>query len=64
EWWRTYNSPALNSLMQEALEDVAVLRQAQARILQAQAQARIAGASLLPELQGNLSAQRDAPFSS
>ncbi|MGO3842223.1 MAG: efflux transporter outer membrane subunit [Alcaligenes pakistanensis] len=64
EWWRAYNSPALNTLMQEALEDVAVLRQAQARILQAQAQARIAGASLLPELQGNLSAQRDAPFSS
>ncbi|WP_440150645.1 efflux transporter outer membrane subunit [Alcaligenes faecalis] len=64
EWWRAYNSPALNSLMQEALKDVAVLRQAQARILQAQAQARIAGASLLPELQGNLSAQRDAPFSS
>lgn len=64
EWWRAYNSPALNSLMQEALKDVAVLRQAQARILQAQAQARIAGASLLPELQGNLSAQRDATFSS
>lgn len=64
QWWRAYNSPALNTLMQEALDDVAVLRQAQARILQAQAQARIAGASLLPELQGNLSAQRDAPFSS
>lgn len=64
QWWRAYNSPGLNSLMQEALKDVAVLRQAQARILQAQAQARIAGASLLPELQGNVSAQRDAPFSS
>ncbi|MGO3870705.1 MAG: efflux transporter outer membrane subunit [Alcaligenes sp.] len=64
QWWRAYNSPALNTLMQEALDDVAVLRQAQARILQAQAQARIAGASLLPELQGNLSAQRDASFSS
>lgn len=64
QWWRAYNSPALNSLMQEALKDVAVLRQAQARILQAQAQARIAGASLLPELQGNVSAQTDAPFSS
>lgn len=64
QWWRAYNSPALNSLMQEAVKDVAVLRQAQARILQAQAQARIAGASLLPELQGNVSVQRDAPFSS
>lgn len=64
DWWRAYHSPALNSLMKEALGDVAVLRQAQARILQAQAQARMAGASLLPELQGNVSAQRDAPFSS
>ena len=64
QWWRAYNSPGLNALMQEALGDVAVLRQAQARVLQAQARARIAGASLLPELQGNLSAQRDAPFSS
>ncbi|MGN5537175.1 efflux transporter outer membrane subunit [Alcaligenes sp. Lyrl_28] len=64
QWWRAYNSPALNSLMQEALKDVALLRRAQARILQAQAQARITGASLLPELQGNLSAQREAPVSS
>lgn len=62
QWWQAFGSQALDALMQEAEADVAVLRQAQARILQARAQARMAGASLWPEMEGSATAQRDAPF--
>ncbi len=62
QWWQAFGSQALDALMQEAEADVAVLRQAQARVLQARAQARMAGASLWPELEGSVTAQRDAPF--
>jgi NodT family efflux transporter outer membrane factor (OMF) lipoprotein len=50
EWWRGFNSPALNDLIsqaQSANDDIAA---AIARIRQADAQVRIAGAPLLPSL--------------
>jgi outer membrane protein, multidrug efflux system len=55
DWWRTFRSPELTSLMEQASTanfDIAV---AIAQILQADAQVRIAGAPLLPTLDYNAS---------
>jgi NodT family efflux transporter outer membrane factor (OMF) lipoprotein len=57
-WWRGFRSRELTALIEEALTsnfDVAI---AVARIVQADAQARIAGASLLPALDFNASGSR------
>src|SRR5579862_500279 len=50
DWWRSFRSPELTSLMEQAIAanlDIAV---AIAQIMQADAQVRIAGAPLLPTL--------------
>jgi outer membrane protein, multidrug efflux system len=55
DWWRTFRSGELTSLMQQANVanfDIAV---AVAQILQADAQVRIAGAPLLPSIDANAS---------
>src|SRR5260370_11199665 len=55
DWWRSFRSPELTSLMEEALAahfDIAV---AIAQITQADAQVRIAGAPLLPTIDLNAS---------
>ena len=62
EWWRGFGSPELTSLVEQARAanlDIAV---AMAQIIQADAQAGIAGAPLLPSLSGSGSAatQRQA----
>jgi len=50
EWWHTFNSAELDRLMAQARQANDDLAAATARILQADAQARIAGAALLPEV--------------
>ncbi|MBI1216381.1 MAG: efflux transporter outer membrane subunit [Alphaproteobacteria bacterium] len=52
EWWRNFNSVELDALMIEALQNNNDLGAALARIKQAQASAKIAGASLLPSVDG------------
>jgi multidrug efflux system outer membrane protein len=61
DWWRGFRSKQLTDLMEEALTsnlDVAV---AVARIIQADANARIVGAALLPTIDLNASATRARP---
>jgi outer membrane protein, multidrug efflux system len=58
DWWRGFNARELTELIEEAQVanlDIAV---AVARIVQADAQTRIAGSALLPILTGNASATR------
>jgi len=50
KWWEAFDSPELNRLVTDALDDNLDIRAARARLRQARAQARKAGAGLLPEL--------------
>ncbi|NVN86210.1 MAG: efflux transporter outer membrane subunit [Rhodopseudomonas sp.] len=50
DWWRGFRSPELTALMEEAQTVNLDIAAATARIIQADAQARIAGAALLPSL--------------
>jgi outer membrane protein, multidrug efflux system len=58
EWWRGFRSAELTDLMEQALAANFDIAAAIARIVQADAQARIAGAALLPSINANASAQR------
>ena len=53
DWWRGFRSRELTDLMEEAQTVNLDIAAATARFIQADAQARIAGAALLPTLQGN-----------
>jgi outer membrane protein, multidrug efflux system len=53
DWWRGFRSRELTELMEEAQTVNLDIAAATARFVQADAQARIAGAALLPSLQGN-----------
>jgi multidrug efflux system outer membrane protein len=53
DWWRGFRSPELTQLMEEAQRVNLDIAAAVARLVQADAQARIAGAALLPSLNGN-----------
>ncbi|MFO8031013.1 MAG: efflux transporter outer membrane subunit [Desulfohalobiaceae bacterium] len=59
-WWESWESPDLNKLVQEALDENFDIRSAWARLRQAQALAERAGAELWPEasLQGSLERTR------
>ncbi len=57
-WWQTYRDPQLDTWIATAQAGNPSLAQAQARVAEAQAMARIAEAALLPQLNGNLSLQR------
>ncbi|MFT4173116.1 MAG: efflux transporter outer membrane subunit [Rhodocyclaceae bacterium] len=50
DWWRTFNDPQLDGLVQKALTDSSDVRIAIARIEQADAVLRQAGAALFPEV--------------
>ena len=50
DWWRSFNSPELSALIDAALNANPDLAIATERVRQAEAQVRIAGASLFPEL--------------
>lgn len=58
DWWRGFRSRELTSLMEEAQTVNLDIAAAVARIRQADAQARIAGAALLPSLTGGADAGR------
>ncbi len=58
DWWRGFRSSELTTLMEEAQTVNLDIAAATARIVQADAQARIAGAALLPALSGATSATR------
>ncbi|HYC55926.1 MAG TPA: efflux transporter outer membrane subunit [Candidatus Binatia bacterium] len=58
DWWRDFGDPALDGLIAEALANNHDLRQAAARVLGAQAEARIAGADLWPQLQTGANGSR------
>ncbi len=50
DWWRTFRSPELTTLVQQAMTNNFTIAIAIAQILQADAQVRIVGASLLPTI--------------
>ncbi|WP_370154617.1 efflux transporter outer membrane subunit [Ferrovibrio sp.] len=58
-WWTGFGSPELGALIAEAADGNADLRIAWARIRQAQASAKIAGADLYPSLSGGGDAGRN-----
>jgi len=58
QWWRGYGDAELSRLVDQARADSYDVAAAVARVRQAEASARIAGAPLLPELNGNLQAER------
>jgi NodT family efflux transporter outer membrane factor (OMF) lipoprotein len=61
DWWRSFRSPELTALMEEAQTANLDIAAAVARIVQADAQARIAGAPLLPLIDFDASATRARP---
>jgi NodT family efflux transporter outer membrane factor (OMF) lipoprotein len=58
EWWRGFNSPQLDELIAQARSANDDLAAAIARVDEADAQARIAGAALLPAVSANADASR------
>lgn len=58
DWWQGFGSPALALLIAAAERNNTNIGQAAARVLQAEAQAKIAGADLWPSLDGSLGADR------
>lgn len=58
DWWTLFGSSELNRLMQQARSGNLDLATAMSRVRQADIQARIAGAALLPSLNGNLGGTR------
>jgi outer membrane protein, multidrug efflux system len=58
EWWRGFRSAELSDLMEQALAANLDIAAAVARIVEADAQARIAGAALLPSINATADVQR------
>lgn len=58
DWWRGFRSSELTGLMEEAQSVNLDIAAAKARLLQADAQARVTGAPLLPSITGDFDAQR------
>lgn len=59
DWWRGFGSPQLDSLIAEAQRSNDDLAGAVARVQEADAQVRIAGAALLPSLDAGFTATRE-----
>ncbi len=57
-WWRAFHDPQLSSLIERALAQNLDVETATARIREARARERAAGAAALPELSGQASATR------
>lgn len=55
DWWRGFNAPDLNALIQDARVRNFDIAAAIARVRQADAQVRVAGAPLLPDISGSAS---------
>ena len=58
DWWRIYNDPQLNAWIDAAQADNPALAVAQARVREAQSLAGVAHAALSPQVNGNLSLER------
>jgi len=58
DWWHGFASPPLDALMEDAEKANFDIKAASARVRQADAQARIAGAALLPSVQASGVTQR------
>ncbi|SDR91264.1 efflux transporter, outer membrane factor (OMF) lipoprotein, NodT family [Halopseudomonas xinjiangensis] len=58
DWWRAYQAPALDALLEQARLGNLDLATSAAQLLQADAQLQQAGASLLPQVSGSFSASR------
>jgi NodT family efflux transporter outer membrane factor (OMF) lipoprotein len=56
-WWRAFNDPILNRAVERALKQNLDLAQVQARVVQARAAARLAGANLMPTANASGSAE-------
>lgn len=57
-WWKNFNDPELNSLIERAVRSNLDLRIAQARVREARAQYGIASADLMPTIDGSVAYQR------
>jgi multidrug efflux system outer membrane protein len=64
KWWRHFGSTELSSLVREGQKNNYEIGAAVSRVRQAEVQAKIAGAPLLPEVDLGTSVGRDIPFSS
>ncbi|MDN6858123.1 efflux transporter outer membrane subunit [Pseudomonas sp. CAN2814] len=58
QWWRQFGNAELDQLVERAARDSYDLQAAEARLRQAGASLQIAGAPMLPELNGTLNASR------
>ncbi|SDG59197.1 efflux transporter outer membrane subunit [Paraburkholderia phenazinium] len=58
DWWRAYNDPQLDAWIDAAQAGNPTLAIAQARVRQAQSMAGVAHAALAPQVNGNLSVER------
>ena len=58
EWWKQFNSPQLTKLVEAAKDENYDLKAAAARVREADAEARIAGAALLPSVDASGGATR------
>jgi NodT family efflux transporter outer membrane factor (OMF) lipoprotein len=59
DWWRAYNDPQLNAWIDAAQAGNPTLAVAQARVREAQSLAGVAHAALSPQVNGNLSIERE-----
>ena len=57
-WWTRFGDPQLDAFVEQAVADSPAIGQAIARVRQARAWARIAGADRLPQVDGSFSATR------
>lgn len=64
DWWRSFRSPELSALIEEARIDNLDIATAIANVEQAQAGITTAGAALFPQINGDISAQRARAASS
>lgn len=62
QWWQGFGSAELSKLVDEGQKSNLELAAALSRVRQAEAQARIAGVTLLPSVDASLGASRDLPL--
>ncbi|TAM01757.1 MAG: efflux transporter outer membrane subunit [Paraburkholderia sp.] len=58
DWWRSYRDPQLDAWIDAAIAGNPSLGAAQARVREARSMAGVAAAGLLPQINGNMSVQR------
>ncbi|MCA1324738.1 efflux transporter outer membrane subunit [Herbaspirillum sp. alder98] len=63
DWWKQFGSSELSALVDESQQNNFEIAAAFSRVRQAEAQARLAGAPLLPSAGLNINAARDLPIS-